>query len=139
MLCYIIQVYYHFYSKFWKIIFFLEFEQSLDLKPRDSCFTTVLKLSLESDNLTRILLLDFSEAFDSINPTLMYNKLVSLLVFLYLAPKFKLAISVIDDRQCWLVALSHNFCLTFWCFTGSILGPLLFCLYISEKFDGRLW
>ena len=93
-------------------------------------------MNMNNQEVTLLVLLDLSAAFDTINHTLLLRRLQSRFGFTgtalawlrsYLSNRFQYV--VIDDT------CSNRFDLSFGVPQGSCLGPLLFSIYTSQLFD----
>lgn len=92
-----------------------------------------IERSMESKEITTLVLLDFSKAFDSISHTIMCHKLKS--QFAFSGSACDLIFSYLTDRsQCVEVGNDKSSYLPLFSGVpqGSILGPLLFSAYIND-------
>lgn len=104
-----------------------------------SCITALvsvtedLRQAMDGDNVTFLILLDFSKAFDTVDHSILCDKLRHLFNFSSCA--VKLMYSYLTDRMQAVVCnnkISDFLPTTRGVPQGSILGPLLFSLYVNE-------
>ena len=107
-------------------------------RPNHSCETLLVRVSddvlreIHSDNIVIVVLLDLSAAFDTIDHSILLNKLLTDFGICGKAHEwFK---SYLKDRSFRVKigkSLSDFLCLLFGVPQGSLLGPILFILYIK--------